>query len=78
VIVYGALVQKALAAAAEVERRNPYATVEVMICAPCPYDWEPLASVEKQPCGGARRLRFLESAEIAARIPRVFERLDAP
>jgi hypothetical protein len=30
VIAYGALVQKALAAAAEVERRNPYATVEVI------------------------------------------------
>jgi 2-oxoisovalerate dehydrogenase E1 component len=84
VIVYGALVQKALAAAAEVERRNPYATVEVIdLRTLAPYDWEAIrASVEKtsrvmvahEDC-----VSWGYGAEIAARIGgELFDRLDAP
>jgi 2-oxoisovalerate dehydrogenase E1 component len=84
VIAYGALVQKALAAAAEVERRNPYASVEVIdLRTLAPYDWEAIrASVEKtsrvmvahEDC-----VSWGYGAEIAARIAgELFDRLDAP
>ena len=84
VITYGALVQKALIAATQVERRNPDATIEVIdLRSLAPYDWEAIrASVEKtsrvmlahEDC-----LSWGYGAEIAARIANeLFDRLDAP
>jgi 2-oxoisovalerate dehydrogenase E1 component len=84
VITYGALVQKALIAATQVERRNPDATVEVIdLRTLAPYDWEAIrASVKKtsrvmlahEDC-----LSWGYGAEIAARIANeLFDRLDAP
>jgi 2-oxoisovalerate dehydrogenase E1 component len=84
VITYGAVVQKALIAATQVERRNPDATVEVIdLRTLAPYDWEAIrASVEKtsrvmvahEDC-----LSWGYGAEIAARTAdELFDRLDAP
>ena len=84
VITYGALVQKALIAATQVERRNPDATIEVIdLRSLAPYDWAAVrASVEKtsrvmlahEDC-----LSWGYGAEIAARIAdELFDRLDAP
>jgi len=84
IITYGALVQKSLQAALDVERRNPDRTVEVIdLRSLAPYDWESIrASVEKtsrvlivhEDC-----LSFGYGAEIAARISNeLFEYLDAP
>ncbi len=83
-VTYGALVQKALAAATQVERRNSQATVEILdLRTLAPYDWEAIrASVAKtsrvlmahEDC-----LSFGYGAEIAARIAsELFEHLDAP
>ncbi len=48
-ITYGALVQKALLAATQIEKRNAYANVEIIdLRTLAPYDWEAIrASVEK-------------------------------
>jgi 2-oxoisovalerate dehydrogenase E1 component len=84
IVTYGALVQKSLQAALDVERRNPDRTVEVIdLRTLAPYDWESIrASVEKtsrvliahEDC-----LSFGYGAEIAARISNeLFEYLDAP
>jgi 2-oxoisovalerate dehydrogenase E1 component len=84
VITYGALVQKALQAAVQVERRNPDASVEVIdLRTLAPYDWAAIAgSVSKtarvlivhEDC-----LSFGYGAEIAARIgDELFASLDAP
>ena len=84
VITYGALVQKALQAAVQVERRNPDASVEVIdLRSLAPYDWAAIAeSVTKtarvlivhEDC-----LSFGFGAEIAARIgDELFSNLDAP
>jgi 2-oxoisovalerate dehydrogenase E1 component len=84
VITYGALVQKSLAAAAQVERSNPAWTVEIIdLRTLAPYDWEAIRqSVEKtsrvivahEDC-----LSFGYGAEIAARIgDELFAHLDAP
>ena len=84
VITYGALVQKAMQAAMQVERKDPQASVEVIdLRTLAPYDWEAIrASVEKtsrvivahEDC-----LSFGYGAEIAARIAgELFDRLDAP
>jgi 2-oxoisovalerate dehydrogenase E1 component len=83
-VTYGALVQKSLAAATQVERRNPQASIEILdLRTLAPYDWEAIrASVEKtsraliahEDC-----LSFGYGAEIAARISsELFDRLDAP
>ena len=83
-ITYGALVQKALLAATQVERRNPYATIEMIdLRTLAPYDWEAIrTSVEKtsrvmvahEDC-----VSWGYGAEIAARIAgELFDRLDAP
>ena len=49
VITYGALVQKALLAATQVERRDPAVSIEILdLRTLAPYDWEAIrASVEK-------------------------------
>ncbi len=84
VITYGALVQKSLQAALQVEQRNPASTVEVMdLRSLSPYDWEAIrTSVEKtsrvmvahEDC-----LSWGYGAELAARIANeLFEHLDAP
>jgi 2-oxoisovalerate dehydrogenase E1 component len=84
VITYGALVQKSLQAALQVEQRYPDSTVEVIdLRSLSPYDWEAIrTSVEKtsrvmvahEDC-----LSWGYGAELAARIANeLFERLDAP
>jgi 2-oxoisovalerate dehydrogenase E1 component len=84
VITYGALVQKALLAATQVERRSPRASIEIIdLRTLAPYDWPAIrASVEKtsrvmvahEDC-----VSWGYGAEIAARIAgELFHRLDAP
>jgi 2-oxoisovalerate dehydrogenase E1 component len=84
IVTYGALVQKSLQAAAQIERRSPGASIEVIdLRSLAPYDWEAIrASVEKtsrvliahEDC-----LSWGYGAEIAARIAgELFEYLDAP
>ncbi len=84
VITYGALVQKALAAATQIERGNPHATVEVIdLRSLAPYDWESIAaSVRKTSrvlVAHEDTLSWGFGAEIAARIAsELFDALDAP
>jgi len=84
VITYGALVQKALLAAAQIERRRQDVSIEILdLRSLAPYDWEAIrASVEKtsrvivahEDC-----ISWGYGAEIAARIAsELFDRLDAP
>ena len=84
VITYGALVQKALQAALQIERKNSDFSIEVIdLRTLAPYDWEAIrSSVEKtsrvivahEDC-----LSFGYGAELAARIAdELFDRLDAP
>lgn len=84
IITYGAVVQKALQAALQIEKKNPGCTIEVIdLRTLAPYDWEAIrASVSKtsrvmvahEDC-----LSFGYGAEIAARIAsELFEHLDAP
>jgi 2-oxoisovalerate dehydrogenase E1 component len=84
VITYGAVVQKMLQAALQVEQRNPDKTIEVIdLRTLSPYDWDAIrTSVEKtnrvmvvhEDC-----LSWGYGAEIAARIANeLFDRLDAP
>jgi 2-oxoisovalerate dehydrogenase E1 component len=84
IVTYGALVQKALQASAQVEQRNSGASIEVIdLRSLSPYDWESIcASVSKtnrviiahEDC---RSWGF--GAEIAARIAdELFSSLDAP
>src|SRR5262249_22385068 len=84
IVTYGAVVQKSLQAAMQVERRNPDASIEVIdLRSLAPYDWNTIrASIEKtnrvlvahEDC-----ISFGYGAEIAARIAdELFDRLDAP
>jgi 2-oxoisovalerate dehydrogenase E1 component len=84
VVTYGALVQKSLLAAIDIEKRNPSVSVEILdLRTLAPYDWEAIRrSVEKtsrvliahEDC-----LSWGYGAEIAARIAsELFDRLDAP
>jgi len=84
VVTYGALVQKALVAAAQMERRAPAASIEIIdLRTLAPYDWPAIrASVEKtnralvahEDC-----LSWGYGAELAARIgDELFDKLDAP
>jgi 2-oxoisovalerate dehydrogenase E1 component len=83
-LTYGALVQKGLLAATQVEKRNPRVSIEVIdLRTLAPYDWEAIrASVEKtsrvivahEDC-----VSFGFGAEIVARIAdELFASLDAP
>ena len=83
-ITYGAVVQKALQAAMQIERTSSDASIEVIdLRSLAPYDWDTIrASVEKtnrvlvahEDC-----LSFGYGAEIAARIAdELFDKLDAP
>jgi 2-oxoisovalerate dehydrogenase E1 component len=83
-ITYGALVQKSMQAAMQVERRDPGASVEVIdLRTLAPYDWATIRrSVEKTSrviVAHEDTLSFGYGAEIAARISdELFDRLDAP
>jgi 2-oxoisovalerate dehydrogenase E1 component len=83
-LTYGALVQKSLQAAYQLEQRNPDWTVEVVdLRSLAPYDWDTIrASIEKtsrvlvahEDC-----LSWGYGSEIAARIAgELFHHLDAP
>jgi 2-oxoisovalerate dehydrogenase E1 component len=84
ILTYGALVQKSLQAALQIEQRKPGTSVEVIdLRSLAPYDWEAIrASVEKtsrvmivhEDC-----LSWGYGAEISARIANeLFQSLDAP
>jgi 2-oxoisovalerate dehydrogenase E1 component len=84
VVTYGALVQKSLLAAMQVEKRMAYASIEILdLRSLAPYDWGAIhASVSKtsrvvvahEDC-----ISWGYGAEIAARIAdELFDRLDAP
>ncbi|MGH9673270.1 MAG: alpha-ketoacid dehydrogenase subunit beta, partial [Bryobacteraceae bacterium] len=84
IVTYGALVQKSMQAAAEIERRNPAASIEVIdLRTLAPWDWGAVrASVEKTSrvlIAHEDTLSFGFGAEIAARLAgELFDRLDAP
>ena len=84
IITYGAVVQKSLQAALQVERRVPDANIEVIdLRSLAPYDWETIAaSVTKTSrviVAYEDTLSWGYGAEIAARIAEeLFEHLDAP
>ncbi|HWF08121.1 MAG TPA: dehydrogenase E1 component subunit alpha/beta [Bryobacteraceae bacterium] len=84
IITYGALVQKAMLAAQDVEKRRAGVSVEVIdLRTLSPYDWEAIrASVEKTSrviVAHEDTLSFGYGAEIAARIAdELFSSLDAP
>ena len=84
IVTYGALVQKSLQAACQLEQRYPGMTVEILdLRTLAPYDWDAIrTSVEKtnrlilahEDC-----LSWGYGAEIAARVAdELFDRLDAP
>ena len=84
IVTYGAVVQKALHAAMQVERKDNHVSIEVIdLRSLAPYDWDAIrASVEKtnrvlvahEDC-----ISWGYGAEIAARIAdELFDRLDAP
>jgi 2-oxoisovalerate dehydrogenase E1 component len=83
-VTYGALVQKALQAAAQVERRDPGVGIEILdLRTLAPYDWPAIrASVEKTSrvlVAHEDTVSWGYGAEIAARIAdELFDRLDAP
>jgi 2-oxoisovalerate dehydrogenase E1 component len=84
VITYGALVQKSLLAATQIERRDPAVSIEILdLRTLSPYDWPAIrASVEKTSrviVAHEDTLSFGYGAEIAARIAdELFTSLDAP
>jgi 2-oxoisovalerate dehydrogenase E1 component len=84
IVTYGAVVQKALLAATQVERKNPDWSVEVIdLRSLAPYDWETIAaSVSKTSrvlVAHEDTLSWGYGAEIAARIAdELFDSLDAP
>ncbi len=83
-VTYGALVQKSLQAATQIEQRRPGTSIEIIdLRTLAPYDWETIrASVEKTNrviIAHEDVLSFGFGAEIAARIANeLFTSLDAP
>ena len=84
VVTYGALVQKSMLAALQLEKRDPGISVEVIdLRSLAPYDWAAIrASVEKTSRAMVAHedtISWGYGAEIAARIAdELFDRLDAP
>jgi len=84
IVTYGALVQKSMQAAVQLEERHPDTTVEVIdLRSLAPYDWESIrSSVEKTSrvmIVHEDVMSFGYGAEISARIAReLFSSLDAP
>ncbi|HEU0123716.1 MAG TPA: dehydrogenase E1 component subunit alpha/beta [Bryobacteraceae bacterium] len=84
IVTYGALVQKSLTAAQQIETRHPGKTVEILdLRSLSPYDWEAIAaSVRKTSrvlVAYEDMLSWGYGAELAARIAdELFEYLDAP
>ncbi len=84
VVTYGALVQKAIVAAQEIEKDQPNRTIEVIdLRSLAPYDWETIATSVKKTSrvivAYEDTLSFGFGAEIAARIAdELFTWLDAP
>src|SRR5262249_44774468 len=84
VVTYGALVQKSLQAALQIEKRDPKISIEVMdLRSLSPYDWTAIRrSVEKTSrviVEHEDAISWGYGAEIAARIAgELFDRLDAP
>ena len=84
IVTYGAVVQKALQAAIQVERANHEASIEVIdLRSLAPYDWDAIrASVDKTNrviVAHEDTLSWGYGAEIAARIAdQLFDKLDAP
>ncbi len=84
IVTYGAVVQKALQAAVQIERKNPDQTIEVIdLRSLAPYDWETIrASVEKTNrllVAHEDTISWGYGAEIAARVAdELFDKLDAP
>ena len=84
VVTYGALVQKSLLAATQIERRNARVSIEIIdLRTLAPYDWEAIRrSVEKTSrvlVAHEDTLSWGYGAEIAARIgDELFGKLDAP
>jgi 2-oxoisovalerate dehydrogenase E1 component len=84
VVTYGALVQKAIVAAQEIEKNQPNRTIEVIdLRTLSPYDWETIATSVKKTSrvivAYEDTLSFGFGAEIAARIAdELFTWLDAP
>ena len=83
-LTYGALVQKSMQAAQQIEKRNPHASIEVIdLRSLAPYDWEAIReSVEKTSrvlIAHEDTVSWGYGAEIAARIAdELFSALDAP
>ncbi len=84
IVTYGALVQKSLQAATQVEQRRPGTTIEILdLRTLAPYDWESIrASVQKTSrvmIAHEDVLSFGFGAEISARLANeLFTSLDAP
>ncbi len=84
VITYGALVQKSLVAALQVEKRDPEASIEILdLRTLAPYDWEAIAvsigKTNRVVIVHEDTLSWGYGAEIAARIAdELFTQLDAP
>jgi 2-oxoisovalerate dehydrogenase E1 component len=84
IVTYGALVHKSMLAAAQIEKKNPECSIEIIdLRTLAPYDWETIkASVEKTNrvlIAHEDVLSFGFGAEIAARIANeLFTSLDAP
>ena len=83
-VTYGAMVQKSLMAAVDIEKRNPHASIEVIdLRTLSPYDWAAIrASVEKTSrvmVAHEDTISWGYGAEIVARVANeLFSSLDAP